>query len=100
MNSEKAPSEPGNHSLALGVAVIAGIIAVMLRIVPHPTNFSSVGACSLFGGARVRAWHAYGVPLGVMIVSDSILWVMSGFNHDYSLAHISRFYVYASFMIY
>ena len=102
MNSEKASpeQETSRHSLAMGVAVAAGVIAVILRVVPHPTNFSSVGACSLFGGARVRAWHAYLLPLGVMVVSDSILWVLSGFDYDYSLGHISRLYVYASFMIY
>jgi hypothetical protein len=84
----------------LGVAVVAGLIAVILRIVPHPTNFSSVGACSLFGGARLRTWHGYLVPLIVMVVSDLALWVLSRFNPMYSLWDISRVYVYASFMIY
>ena len=99
MNTDK-PNESRYGSLALGVALVAGILATVLRVVPHPTNFSSVGACSLFGGARVRSWHAYLIPLGVMIVSDLLLWVLSGFDFNYSLGHPSRVFVYASFMIY
>ena len=101
MNTDKLPDQESPHrSLALSVAIVAGLLAVILRVVPHPTNFSSVGACSLFGGARMRSWHAYLLPLGVMVVSDLALWVLSGFDHNYSLAHVSRAYVYASFMIY
>jgi hypothetical protein len=80
--------------------VVAGLIAVLLRIVPHPTNFSSVGACGLFGGARLRTWQAYLLPLVVMVASDLILWVLSGFDPMYSLGDISRVYVYTGFMIY
>ncbi|MSQ94068.1 MAG: hypothetical protein EXR98_05870 [Gemmataceae bacterium] len=102
MNTQKTPAdqEPAYRPLALGVAIAAGVLAVLLRIVPHPTNFSSVGACSLFGGARVKAWYAYLLPLGVMVVSDLCLWVLSGFDFNYSLGHPSRVFVYASFMIY
>jgi hypothetical protein len=35
-----------------------------------------------------------------MFVSDNILWMLTGFNPDYSPIHISRVYVYGSFMIY
>jgi hypothetical protein len=97
MNADK---EPRRQMIAIGVAVAAGILAVILRIVPHPTSFSSVGACGLFGGARVRSWHAYALPLAVMFVSDLILWTLSRFDPNYSLVHISRVYVYASFMVY
>jgi hypothetical protein len=102
MSTDKPPveQESAKRPVALGVAAIAGIMAVVLRIVPHPTNLTSVGAVGLFGGARVRAWHAYLFPLGVMIVSDLILWALTGFDFKYSLGHPSRVYVYASFMIY
>lgn len=101
MNADKPTSEkePSNR-LALAVAAVAAVVAVILRIVPHPTSFSSVGAASLFGGARIRSWHAYLLPLGIMIVSDLALWAISGFNFNYSLGHPSRLYVYGSFMIY
>ncbi len=102
MNTDKTPpdQESSSRPLALGIAVAAGVIAVALRLVPHPTNFSSVGACSLFGGARVKAWHAYLLPLVVMVVSDLCLWVLSKYDFSYSLGHPSRIFVYASFMIY
>ncbi len=102
MNTDKptAEQETKSRRLAVGLAVVAGIFATVLRIVPHPTNFSSVGALSLFGGARISGWQAYLVPLGVMIFSDQILWALSGFDFNYSLGHPSRFFVYASFMIY
>jgi hypothetical protein len=86
--------------LALGIAVVAGIVAAALRVVPHPPNFSGVGGLGIFGGARLRAWHAFLLPLGIMIASDCALWVLTGFDSKYSLGHLSRVYVYASFMIY
>lgn len=100
MNSEKTPSEPGNHSLAVGVAIFAGVITAVLRVVPHPPNFSSVGALGLFGGARLPAWKAYAFPIGIMVLSDLMLWALTGFDFKYSLGHLSRGFVYASFMIY
>ena len=92
--------EPPKRPVALGIAAIAGIIAVVLRIVPHPPGFTGVGGLGLFGGARLRAWQAYLFPLGIMLLSDVLLWVLTGFDPKYSLAHLSRVYVYASFMIY
>jgi hypothetical protein len=101
MNTDKPHEQESPYRpLALGVAIVAGFIATILRIVPHPPNFSSVGALGLFGGARLRAWQAYLFPLAIMIVSDLLLWVLTGFDFKYSLGHLSRVFVYASFMIY
>lgn len=98
MSAEKP--ETSNRPIALGIAVAAGVIATILRIVPHPPNFSGVGAVGLYGGARMRAWQAYLLPLGIMIVSDLALWVLTGFNELYSIGHLSRAFVYVSFMFY
>jgi hypothetical protein len=101
MNTDKTPEqESPPRSLALSVAIVAGIIAMVLRIVPHPPNFSSVGALGLFGGARLRAWQAYALPISIMVLSDLTLWVLTGFDFKYSLGHLSRLFVYASFLIY
>jgi hypothetical protein len=99
MNTEK-PAADRTSPIAAGVTVAAGILAMILRIVPHPPNFSAVGALGLFGGARLPAWKAYAYPLGVMVLSDLTLWVLTGFDFKYSLGHLSRVFVYASFMIY
>jgi len=100
MNNQPTEQDTPNRSLALGIAVFAGILAAVLRIVPHPPSFSSIGALGIFGGARLRAWQAYLLPLAIMVLSDICLWVLTGFDPLYSVAHQSRMYVYGSFMIY
>ena len=50
----------------------------MLRLVPHPPNFAPIGGVALFGGARLRGWQAYCVPLLAMLVTDPILSRMAG----------------------
>lgn len=85
---------------AIGIACVGGILAAVLRIVPHPPNFSAVGGLGIFGGARLRGWQAYLVPLGIMILSDICLWIVTGFDFNYSLGHVSRAFVYAGFMGY
>ena len=54
----------GPRSSVAGILTVwAGVIAAVLRLVPHPANFSSVGAMSLFesgalvAGPRVAAWR-------------------------------------------
>ena len=102
MNLETPPSEPATRRkpLALAIVVAAGIVAAVLRVVPHPPNFSGVGALGLYGGGRLRSWQAFLLPLSVMILSDLALWTLTRFDDKYSLGHVSRLYVYASFMIY
>jgi hypothetical protein len=82
------------------LTLAAGAASIVLRIVPHPANFSSVGALGLFGGAKLRSWQAFALPLGVMFVSDLALWLLTALDPLYSPLHLSRAYVYASFLIY
>jgi hypothetical protein len=98
---DKSPEQPSPPpSIALSVAAVAGLIAVVLRIVPHPPNFSSVGALGLFGCARLRGWQACVFLMGSLMVSDMLLWTLTGFDEKYWLGHLSRPYVYASFLLY
>ncbi len=57
------------ESLAL-LLVLAGVI---LRVLPHPDNFSPVTAIALFSGVALAPALALTVPLLVMIASD--LWI-------------------------
>jgi hypothetical protein len=86
--------------MASALTLTAGFVAGLLRVVPHPPNFSPVGALGLFGGARLRSWYAFALPIAVMVVTDCLLWAVTGFDASYSPFHISRPFVYASFLGY
>lgn len=50
------------------------LAVAMTRVVPHPWNFTPVGALCLFGGAYfTRRWAAFVVPLAALVVSDLVL---------------------------
>jgi len=73
-----------------GLVVLCFILfAAIVRILPHPWNFSPVGALALFSGAKLgRSWKALLFPLGALSCGD----VFVGF---YKLMPI----VYASFAV-
>ncbi|MSU76918.1 MAG: hypothetical protein EXS16_02365 [Gemmataceae bacterium] len=93
-------SEPPQRPVASGIAIFAGFVAALMRVIPHPPNFSGVGALGLFGGAKLSGWQAYLYPLGIMALSDLGLWAITGLDPQYSPWHVSRAYVYSSFMVY
>lgn len=58
------------------VATLATIIlvAALSRLLPHPFNFTPIGAIALFGGAQFsRKYLAFLVPLAAMLVSDLLI---------------------------
>jgi hypothetical protein len=72
-------------------ALIMGIVlaAAVLRIVPHPSNFTPIGALALFGGAYFSSKRtAVAVPLLSLIAGD----IFTGFHRLIP-------YVYASFLV-
>lgn len=91
---------PTRSHLAGGLTLVGGLLTILLRIVPHPANLSPIGAMGIFGGARLRSWQAYLLPLVIMAATDMCLWALHGFDADYSLWHFSRPFVYGSFMLY
>jgi hypothetical protein len=78
------------------LALVMTILAALLRLAPHPPNFSPIGGVALFGGARLRGWLAYLVPLLALAITDPIRSKMEGGYPAYSSGTII---VYASFMI-
>lgn len=55
------------------------IIAVITRFLPHPANFTAIGAIALFGTARLNDKRlAFILPIAAMLVSD--LFIPFGFN--------------------
>ncbi len=67
-----------NHSRI--VALLSAILfAAALRLVPHPPNFTPIGAMALFSGAYLgRRPLAFVAPLGAMLLSDAVLGFYSG----------------------
>jgi hypothetical protein len=58
------------------IAVLVGMVllAALARLVPHPPNFTPVGAVALFAAAHFkRTWAAFLVPLLALLLSDLAL---------------------------
>jgi hypothetical protein len=62
-----------NH--ARMITLLSAIVAAAaLRLVPHPPNFTPIGAMALFSGAYLgRRWLAFVAPLGALVLSDLVL---------------------------
>lgn len=59
------------YQLAIALALIT--LGVVLRVLPHPANFAPVAALALFGGAVLPRRYAVLVPLGAMVISDTLI---------------------------
>jgi hypothetical protein len=77
------------------LALLLTILSGLARLLPHPPNFTPVGAMSLFAGARLRGWRAYLVPLAMMAITDPLLHVIFGIP-GYTKASP---FIYGSFLI-
>jgi hypothetical protein len=80
-----------NSNLSPRFLVLAGLIlaAAFTRLIPHPPNFTAIGAMALFGGVYFsRKSLAFAVPLIAMFLSDIII----GF-------HPGMYAVYLSFIL-
>jgi hypothetical protein len=60
-------------------AAILTFAAILLRLVPHPPNFSPAGAAAIFAGGRLKGWIGYLVPLLAMMATDPILSYLAGY---------------------
>lgn len=64
-------------------------VAAVVRLIPHPPNFTPIAAMALFGGAYFnKKSFAFAVPLAAMFLTDAII----GF-------HSSMWIVYVSFTV-
>jgi hypothetical protein len=58
----------------LTVLLLAIVAAAALRLVPHPPNFTPIGAMALFSGAYLgRRALAFVAPLAALLLSDLVL---------------------------
>jgi hypothetical protein len=61
------------------LAYVFAALAVVLRLFPVVPNLVPVGALCLFGGARMRSWRAFILPVAVMFLSDFGLYLLRGY---------------------
>lgn len=61
-----------------GLSVTLLAIATLGRLVPHPPNFTPVGAIALYAGARLSKVQAIALVLATMLLSDWLLAEMTG----------------------
>src|ERR1700730_677178 len=82
-------SERNIPYLRIAIVLCFILFAAILRILPHPWNFTPVGAMALFAGAKLgRSWKAFLIPLVSLFAGDLFI----GF-HQLTLA------VYLSFCL-
>src|SRR5262249_9744912 len=74
--------------------------AAALRLIPHPPNFTPIGAIALFGGAHFadKRW-AFGVPLAAMAVSDAVLRILFCWRFDPVVYATFALIVYLGFLL-
>ncbi len=73
-----------NHARLLAI-LSAIFVAALLRLVPHPPNFTPIGAMALFGGAYFgRRALAFAAPLAALLLSDAIIGFHSGMPFVYA----------------
>src|SRR5438270_8558121 len=62
------------RDIRIAIVITAILGAAALRLVPHPPNFTPIGAMGLFSGAHLRRrWLAWVAPLGAMLLADAVI---------------------------
>jgi len=92
------PQESGSNrpSGARPLATILALTAGLLRLIPHPWNFTPVGALGLFSGGRLRTWYSFALPLFLLVASDAALALLQGREY---LFYPTTPFVYGSFLL-
>lgn len=60
------------------------ILAIATRFVPHPANFTAIGAIALFSGLYLSRRQALALPLIAMLISD----IFIGFYSPYIMGSV------------
>jgi hypothetical protein len=76
--------------------VAAIVVAALSRLLPHPYNFTPIGAMALFGGTYIKdKRQALLLPMAAMLLSDLLLQLFV-FGNGF---HAGMAWVYGSFAI-
>lgn len=80
---QKSKVQFNSQNILLVIAII--LIAVLIRLVPHPANVAPIAAIALFGGAYLDRKYALILPLTTMFISDIFL----GFHASMPMVYVS-----------
>jgi len=82
------------YNLRFGIVALMVLVAAMSRLLPHPPNFTAVGATALFGAAYfAKKYWAVLIPFLALWISDLIL------NNVVYGAYFEGFTFFSEFMI-
>jgi len=74
MNQQNGANEANERNITALRVLIAGVLilfAAVVRILPHPWNFTPVGAMAIFSGSVFRSrWAAFLLPLAALFAGD------------------------------
>lgn len=86
-----------NMKYRLAIALIA--LAALTRLLPHPNNFTPIGAMALFGAAYFnRQWLLLAVPFLALFLSDLFLNnVIYRELYDNQFTLVTSWWIYAAF---
>lgn len=88
--------------LRFGVLTLMVLTAALSRVLPHPFNFTPVGAMALFGGAYyARKYQAFLLPLLSLWISDLVLnnIIYRAYFDHFIWFHEATLWVYGSFAL-
>lgn len=72
--AQHKPIENNVYSSRTLFIIAAIVVGALTRLLPHPPNFTAIGALALFGGAYLSSrWLAVLVPVLAVFLSDLVL---------------------------
>jgi hypothetical protein len=90
------------NTLSVLIISLSILAASIFRLIPHPSNFSPVGAMALFGGVYFGgSFLAILIPFLSLFISDLVLnnVVYAEYNPNFVLFYDGFYWVYGSFML-
>jgi hypothetical protein len=79
----------------LWTLIVMVLAAATTRVLPHPWNFTAIGAMCLFGGAYFQQrWLAFAVPLAALILSDVAIAYLQ-YNGDLTSMTSFKYFLFA-----
>jgi hypothetical protein len=78
------------------------LLAAFSRLIPHPMNFSPLGAIGLFGAAHFsKKWQAFLIPLLATLLSDIFLnnVIYSQYHTSFTVFYEGAYWQYISYIL-